>query len=791
MPTRTLLLLSASLAVVPGVAVAQSGTQAAQPQGQAPAVQPNAAPDAQSQSSAAIPSATAGGSLDGGPPRSPSTGVQDIVVTATRRSANLQTVPATVTAFQANTLTSLGVRTVGDVQNVVPGLVVNRLGEGINLYLRGVGTTSAGYTTEPPVAVYIDGFYLPNPGSSVFSFNNIERIEVLKGPQGTLYGRNTTGGLINVITRDPASRPALDASLSYGNYDTFAQNLYGSAPLTDNLAVNVAITHTKQADGWGRNLFTGNQNLTLEETGVQAKLRWEPTNGTKVTLRGMYVHVDTDQGDVEAIYPGAVGTDGTPYLGRYRNADRRDGRVVSTLYNVGLKIEQDIGFANLQSLTGYLDSKGTSQVNTRAEPGNLIPSQTSVYANFPGSSKTFSQEIQISSKKSETSRIEWIGGFFYFHDNATAASETFGSCAGTVCSPAPIPTRTVGFPLTRSYSGYAEGTYKVTARTRLTLGLRYTSDEKSLTGYVEPLPGLPNSPSALPASTVLHPGDPYPGNAAGIATSVTFSKLTYKAVLAQDLSDEIHAYASYNRGFKSGGYSPTAFNNQPSRPEILDAFEVGAKSDLFNRLMRVNLSAFYYDYKDIQVRTTAPPAAPGTSILFNAAAAHTKGVDADINIVPSKSLSITGSLEYLDARYVSFANATCTRPQMIGGAILGGNASYACDNSGHNLPEAPHFSYTLGAVYTIPSSVGTFALAANDSYKSRFFWDPNNRLSQSPYHIVGASLTWTSAQRRYDVQLFVRNLTKTYYFISGTESSIDGYSPGAPRTFGVIAGLHF
>ena len=718
-------------------------------------------------------------------------GVQVIIVTANRREDNLQNVPAAVTAIPATELTTLGIGTVAEIQRLVPGLSLSRNGAGTNLYLRGVGTNSSGFNTEAPIAAYIDGFYLANPGSTLFSFNNIERVEVLKGPQGTLYGRNATGGLVHVITRTPNQERSTDASVGYGNYNTLSLNLYSQAPLGDTVSASAAVTHTNQQDGFGRNVFTGNDNMKKKETGVQGKVRWEPSGATAVTLQGMYVDVDSDQGINTAIYPGAVGTDGTPYLGEYRNSDRRDGTVASKFYLVGLKVEHDLGFANLLSLTGYIHNEANFTPNLTGMPGQPVAGRSATNAVLFGESKTFSQELQLSSKTSGKSPLSWIGGLYYYHDDTVAGTGVFGTCIGTVCAPTPIPTQTTGRPTTRSYAAYAESTFEFATRTRGTLGLRYTRDEKALSGSTEPFRGLPNTPAVLPSTVVLKPGDPYPGNPNGIATDATFPKLTYKAVLAHDFTDNVHVYVSQNRGFKSGTFNPTNFSNAVSRPETLDASEVGIKSELLERKLRVNLAAFHYSYKDIQLRTSASPAPPGTTITYNAGAGRVNGADAEITLAPMRALSITASVTYLDGIYTSFKNATCTTPRVITATVLGGNSTAACDNSGHRLVNTSKWSYNLRAVHSWETGVGGFALAVSDSYKSRSYWDASNRLSQDPYHIVSTSLTWSSRDKAYDVQLYARNLTNSYYMVMATETSNDVYAAGAPRTFGINFGMHF
>lgn len=718
-------------------------------------------------------------------------GVGDIVVTANRRAENLQDVPISVAAFQGETLKTMGIQSTVDLPQLTPGLSLTRTLVGTNAFLRGVGTTTAGYSTEVPIATYVDGLYLPNSAASSFSFNNIERIEILKGPQGTLYGRNTTGGLIHVITKEPGDEVSVDASASYANHDTVQLNFYGSTPLTDTLAVNFAALYINQADGWGRNVFLGTEAFTYKDFGVQGKLQWKPGPDTKITLRGFYDKTDSDEGNSAYIYPGSVGADGSRYLGHYNVAYRIQPFAKQRQYSLSLKGEQDFGFATFTSITGYIDNKSPSQQVQSGNLGTGVPGQGAINLSGFQTAKTFSQELQLASNAKD-SDFQWIVGAFYYHDKTMIQTDVYAYCVNNVCPP-PTPARTNGFQKTKSYSAYGDATYSVTPSTRITLGLRYTSDEKSLTGTVAPLAGLPNSVPAFPPSVVTRPGQPFPGFPNGIDTDVTFGKLTYRAVLAQDFTPDVHAFASYNRGFKSGGYNPISFTNPPSRPEVLDAFEVGLKTELFDRLVRFNVSAFYYDYKDIQLRSTAPPAPPGGSLLINAASAHIKGIDSDFLIAPARGLTINGGFVILDAKYSSFPGGTCTTPRVIGGPVVGGFASAPCDLSGRKLPSAPNFSYTLGITYSFDTAIGRFEANANDGYKSKYFWEPDNRITQNSYHLINASLTWTLNDPRFSLQLFGRNLGGVYYFAGAAEGTggNDVHLPGAPRTYGVKARFNF
>lgn len=709
-------------------------------------------------------------------------GVGEIIVTANKRSENLQAVPIAIAAFGAETLTTQGVKSVVDLPQLTPGLGFTRTLVGTNAFLRGVGTTSAGYSTEVPIATYIDGLYLPNSAASSFSFNNIERIEVLKGPQGTLYGRNTTGGLIHVITKEPGNDTAVDMSASYGNYNTTQLNFYGSTPLSDTVAVNFAALYIDQADGWGKNLFTGKDTFKFKDIGFQGKLRWQAGPETKITLRGFYDKVETDQGNAVAVFPGSTGLDGSVYGGEYRINSRLTPFAKQRQYSVSLKAEQGLGFATLTSTTGYINNRSPSLQTQSPILGQPVFGRGTINLGGYQTAKTFSQELQLASSNPDAA-LQWMIGGFYYHDDTMIQTQVYGTCVANVCdgNPRLIPSQTTGFQKTESLAAFAEGTYSVTPSTRLTLGLRYTSDNKKLSGNLIALPGFPNSIPALPPSVVKSPEGV-------IDTDVTFGKLTWRAVLAQDLAEDVHAYASYNRGFKSGGFNPISFTNPVSRPEVLDAFELGLKSELLDRRLRVNVSGFYYDYKDIQLRTSAPPAPPGGTILFNAASAHIKGVDVDFEAAPVDGLIINGGIELLDAKYASFPGAVCTALSPAGF----GTVSSVCNLSGKDLPQAPDFSFSLGFTYTARTAAGTFELNANDGYKSTFAWEPDNRLKQEGYHVLNASLTWTPNDSGFSLQLYGRNLGGEYYFVSGANGGgNDGYVPGAPRTYGVKARYRF
>lgn len=766
---------STALCLVSGAALAQSA-------GPAP-VQP--AETAQLAASAA-PADSAAAPEQGNRKPDPAAeqGLQSVVVTATRRATSLQKVTGTIDVADGAKLEALNVKDVSGIETLVPGVSMSRTA-GNMPFIRGIGTFSAGFN-ESSVGVYIDGIYLPNTSAALFSFNNIDRVEVLKGPQGTLYGRNTTGGLINVITRAPEASAAADASLGYSSFDTFTQNFYGSVPLSDTVSANIALYHQKQGKGWSTNVVNGADVQKSTDTGVYGKVQWKPGLNTKVTGSALYSKSDSDIGWAYTIAPNSFGPDGTPYQGEYKvslpiaPSNHYEGSMGS------VKVEHSFDAVDFFSLSGYQYGRQASSLVQNGIVGQPVAGRSAAYLQTAFNNHTISQEFQLSSKN-PAARYDWVAGAYFYRDETAVRTSNLTSCVGTVCAPLPgnlPPTNTDVLSTTTSSSVYADGTYKVLDSTRLTLGLRYTQERKAFEGTVTARPGLPNSAASLPASVVQSTA------AAGLAPYTDFPKLTYRAVLAHDFSKNVQGYISNNLGFKSGTYNLNSVTNKPVRPEILDSTEIGLKSELFDRRLRVNLSAFRYSFTDIQVRSIAGLPAGSPSVGTNVASARTNGVDAQIEYRPFRGLSLNAGLGYLDAKYLEYPGVTCTAARQPGGAFLGGVINTTCNLAGSPLPMSPKYSAVLGAMYTFSTDVGTFMLVANDSYKSRYTFSPDYSVTQAPAHIIDASVRWTAPNQHYDVQFSVKNATDKYRYIAGQASTAYVYIPGAPRTFGVSLGFH-
>jgi iron complex outermembrane receptor protein len=712
----------------------------------------------------------------------------DIIVTAQRRGQNLQDVPITMSAVSAATLETAGVSSTVDLPAVTPGLSMTATRNGITPYLRGIGTQSS--TAEQAVAIYIDNVYIASTAAAAFSLNNVERVEVLKGPQGTLFGRNATGGLINVITRDPSHTPELDVTGSYGNYQTYSGSLYATTGLTENIAMDIAGYGNYQTNGWGKNVFL-NEDVNLSRSyALRSKIQGV-FGGTKVTVSGDYNYTRSDFGNARQIARGSLAAGGIrplPSLYDISSALTSNVNRPTKQWGGSLKIDQEI-------------SDKFSLTNTVAYRNNKFPSCTDsdttsavgIDGCFKENSNTFQEELLLNG---QVGRLQITGGLFYYHYVRGEQPLIVFSAI-----PARQSYRYTNIT-TDSYAAFGQFTYALTDRTNLTAGLRYTKEDSEAEGVIRS-GTTATGPITFDTATRTD----------GVSNNSTDRKLTWRFSLDHRFSPDLLAYASVNRGFKSGSYNPFAINDAPTRPETLDSYEVGIKSDFLDRQVRLNLAAFYYDYKDIQVSTIL---LVGTGDR-NAASARIKGLDGEIVFAPHVSVGrfeIRASGTYLDTEYVDYTNALANVPNVIiggvpftgaplcaranagqstAGTLTGGNSTCTIDASGKLLAKSPKFSSSLSVDYDIPVSENLkLGFGMNWQHMGRFFWDPANYYANSSYELVNGQISLASQDDRWRVRMFGRNLTNTpYYSQVGPSASSTAGAAGAPRTYGVAFDLKF
>jgi iron complex outermembrane receptor protein len=731
-----------------------------------------------------------------GAPKTGATEVETIIVTAEKRSTNLQSTPLTVQALTENALKAAGAQSVQNLETLVPGLAFGKNFSNGTPYLRGVGQNAGTPNADSPVAIYVDGVYLAQPASGMFSFNNIQQIEVAKGPQGTLFGRNTTGGVIQVTTRQPSLETSSKASIGYGNYDTFQGDAYVTGQVAPNVASSLAAYGYKRRDGYIDNLFLHSKIGQREDYGIQSKTLWTPDDKTDVTLNLIYNWQRTYIGTTTGVYPGMVADDHvTRYAGQYAVYDgiptpNRDAQFLGAM-----TANHDFGWATLTSISAYHRMWDRLNFVQNAEPIHTprIPGVATITLFIPTYGETYTQEFQLKSPDQQDFR--WILGAFLLRDKTQQNADDFREGFFQFQGSAPNIIR--GRQLTKSYAGYAEASKTVLPDTRLTLGVRYTQDKKELYGQIATL---------LPTGAILMSSPAAPGGTfRPLETPKTWDAFTYRAVLDHHFTPDIMGYVSFNRGFKSGLYNIAVFFNPPVNPETINAYEVGLKSEFFDHRLRLNVAAFDYDYKNIQLRQTGGNF-PGRFILVNAATGTVRGLDVDFTAVPVRNLTLTGGFEVLDAMYDKFPGAPFAFPNPVtlplpagcavvgalppSAALVGGNTTATCDASNTRMIRSPKFTGNIGATYVHDLAGGDqLTFSANDHYNSGFFWDPDHLLKQKSYHNAAASLTWTAPSGAWDVGIWGTNLFQAHIWASSTAGPTSTFSPGEPRQFGIRASV--
>ncbi|QQN75297.1 TonB-dependent receptor [Croceicoccus sp. YJ47] len=733
---------------------------------------------------------------DGGDETQRTGGVKEIVVTANRRQENLQDVPVSVQQVSSEVAQILSIDDPTEITALVPGFTFQRQAAGSTPFIRGVGSTSSFIGNEPSVALFVDDVYVPTGNAAVFEFNGTDSIEVLKGPQGTLFGRNATGGVIHVKTKDPSFMPEMDGSISFDNFETIKAKAYVSLPLSDNIAANVSAFRVYQNEGWGENALTGDEVFFNEGWGVRGKLLFD-FDATQVLLSGTYANRFSDQGIASRVVPGYFGFGG--YSPEAVGAGFYDTASTPGVFNfydtdfmqVSGKIEHDFGGVTLRSITGYSDTNTDFVFDLDAAPANVLNAGVTNY------SKAFTQEFQLLSNGDK--RLDWIVGAFYLQDDALFDLAAFGGALDAL-APGAIQTERAR-QKTKSYSAFGQANFEITDAFSVTAGLRFTSDRRTESEG--------GASIVLPNGVVAVASGPF-------GSEATFEKLTWRLATDYQVADDIMIYASYNRGFKSGvynlpGYSvATSAPLPPVQPEVLDAYAVGFKSELFDRLVRLNAEAFWYDFSNIQVQNNVAPPNAGT-ILSNAGAAEIKGFDADLTIAPATGLSIIASVSVLDGEYTSFENAPTFFPQPPNDAIpIPAGCAFtayptappgqpaaqrSCDLSGSNTVNTPPFSASTTVLYNLMTEAGDFDFAASYTHGGDYFSEPHNLefVRVPSYDLVNGSITWTEPSGHFDVRLFVNNLTKEEYYAYVANGGTSGpkYAPAAPRTYGVELGFQF
>jgi iron complex outermembrane receptor protein len=723
--------------------------------------------------------------------------VGEVIVTTQRRSERLRDVPISVAAATGAQLEQAGVSNIKELSFFVPGVKIDQTSNYVQPAIRGISSSVTGPSTDAPVAVYVDGVIQPNQAANHFDFADIDRMEVAKGPQGTLFGRNATGGAVSVFTKSPSFKPAGSVTVGYGNFSNVLAKGYVTGPIFgDVLAGSLSLYYNKH-DGYSYDIARKIDTEGLDSKLVRGKLLYKPTSWAAFTLTASYQdRRDSDTADgialgrntVENVVPHPANTvindpsgiDTTAIIATQPHTISFDTNSFLDLHQASgiLRSEFFFDFGTLTMINSA--SKVWANVSYDADRASSTLSRTAYI--YPQPDDTYTNELTFASRK--FNRFSFVAGLYDYYDNNRFAPNNVYS--STAAAP--------GFSFNswnpaRAHAAFGEVNVELTDRLLLIAGLRYSTESRSNKG---------SATFGMPAP--LGPFQQGP--------RVTFSRSTPRLSLRYKVNDTTNVYATYSEGFKSGGIQSTAFLVPPAfwaathqiyQPETIKAYEVGIKTSLGPQLS-FNLAAYHYNYNNLQVQVQT---APGAGTIQNAATAIIDGLDGDIRWKPVDGLTLTGGVSLLNARYDQFKNAlvlvpittaagTACLPGTTATAIPQGNAACGIDASGNTLPRAPKATLTLGVDYKKDIGAGDIDVSAEAFYTTRVYFDSNERINQPAYALFNAQASFQPHGSAVKISVWGKNLTdKDYISSTFIQNTADVVGYGTPRTYGVELNYSF
>lgn len=703
--------------------------------------------------------------------------VDDVIVTAQRRSESSQKVAVALTVVSGETLDDRNIQTVNDLENTVPSLEVDsQLGGGQPQFrIRGVGLTDYAANNTSTVGIYVDEVAYPYGVMTQGLLYDIARIEVLRGPQGTLYGRNTTGGAVSVITNAPTDHVAAGLNLSYGSYDAAKMEAYVSGPVVDTLTARLSVA-AESGGAWQYNRDTGESLGDKDTKAARLRLTWRPSAQTDVDLNLHYSRDESDGRGLRLIttpftagggrvYP--IDTDHritgwgiSPYFAQLIGASPNakpfrdnEGKGVS------LRLNQDLNWATLTAIASYetFDRQEFNDWDATAsnEAGTF----------FFNDIDTSSQEVRLASPAG--GRVQWLAGVYHANESVDGGFYSDFSEA-----------KSLAFWMSTTYGQKVETTgvfgnvdYRLTDRLTLVGGLRYEDETRELNNF---------------KTEVLAPT---PSVRATTSKSQEMGEWTGKLGVEYTLSDDILTYANVSRGVKSGGF--TTYNSglpdqlEPFKFEELIAYETGLKSSFFQRKLQFNAAAFYYDYRDQQLQGILYTRTGRVGRMINVPKSHIQGAEIEAVWRPLPNLTVTQALAYKYGEYDEFFFVNATATEAARDKVTGEyNTIVYSDRAGERLP-FPKWDYKGSIAYDWRMGDWGVEAQTNYAFRDEKFSTSANSIIDS-FWLVNAGLTVRPMDGNYALGVYVNNLTDDYSeesrnrFISASTGS-----PNPPRTWGV------
>ena len=738
--------------------------------------------------------------------------LEEVLVTAQKRSQNLQDVPVSVSAISGDQIREGLVSSMDDVALRTPNFSMTQFNIGEPQYfIRGVGSTLDSAASDAAVATFIDEVYIGRPGGGSTDLYDLARVEVLRGPQGTLFGKNVVGGAVSLYTKRPAREFEGSVSGTYGDYDMGVVQGMVNGPITDTVAAKL-VGQYKQRDGYTENVLDGKDYQDQDNKSVRGQLQYDPADNLSILLGADWSKDDVngncrnannldlnDPLGLAGFFPPVI--DATTKGDIRKCASSADAFQKREVSGGLLRVDWGVADATLTSITAYREMDYKHLEDLAGLPQGSIPAN--LVDSVKENSDQFSQELRLAS--AGDGKLNWLVGAFYMEENVDRKEQFLGTFG---------PPLTRGFfPLiagdidftqkakTTSYATFGQIDYAFNEQWSVSVGSRYTYDKKDITqglvnledptfdtAYMAGLFGI--SPAEVQAmfapqeAVVLGIPANGPANVGAFAATRNTSllvfpykikadddwnKVTSSASLNWNYSEDSMLYLSFAQGFKSGAFVSSVNDPQaaavPLEPELADSWELGLKSEFFDNRLRVNASVFTMEYKDLQVFRLV-----GSLLVGANAKATSEGVELDITGLLTENWTLSANYAYLDATYDTYEDG-------------------AVDFSGNTLPRAPEDSFFAQSSYRTPLPNGSeIDWIVSYAYSGAFYFDPNNSQAskEGSYGVIDASATWTSPQGQWSVTAWGKNLDDEEYRVHSITSNIAGTVDlwGPPRTYG-------
>lgn len=688
----------------------------------------------------------------------------DIVVTAQRRSERQSQVPISITAFSGESLVSTGVADARALTQITPGLNFQSVGSSAQPLIRGIGSTGSSVGDSSNVAIYIDGVYQPFQAGNFLRFPDLERIEVLKGPQGTLFGRNAAGGAISITTLEPRlDRATGSLGISYGRFDEVEANGFVSVPVSEQVAVSLSGNYLTN-DGFRRDINLDKRLGYVHARSVRGKLLFEPTDRLQVLFTGYYDRSNDlttfgnqpldGNAQLRALIPGIL-------IASEPNTSALNLVPINRVKKWGgsARIEYDLDFATLTSLTAFSNARQFVLTDSDLTPAAFSESRIRFGDDM------VSQDLTLASNTG--SQLSWLVGGTYYEEDGFFFLRSFGGLR-TPGNPPLTSGVNVNDIKIKAIAGFAELNYKFTDRLTVIAGARFSNDKPEFSGA-----------RILPATGLENP-------ATFTAAKDSFSSFTPRVSLRYAVTPSVNTYATYSRGFKSGVFNGNNLQAEAVRPETVDAFEIGLKGSP-SRALAFDAATYYYTYKDLQVASFGATAVSPT--LRNAAEAEIYGFETNATVFPIDGLTLRGGLAYTHGEYTEFERAQGFRPTSdANGVPIGGNTSYIiADASGNRLIRTPRLQVNGTVAYeTSVGDGGTLNFNLTGSRNSRMNHDIEGNIRQPAFAVFNANVAYTTPDEHWRVTLFGNNIFDEEYvagiLVSGIATSV---TFARPATYGI------